>query len=254
MKNILIYPAGCTKGCLAAARALKSQGLPVADHITPEATHLLLDIPSFTQDGKLRSGADFSELMSALPEKITVIGGKLPPSVTEKYNSMDLLADDTYQFENAAITAECALRVAAERIPFTFRKAPVLIVGWGRIGKHLAFLLKSYGSRVSVLSRSPSHRAEAMSFGFHGLSPQELPKKLKSFRILFNTAPAMMIPKEISEMAPDRLKIDLASLPGIDSEDVVTARGLPGILVPESSGQLIADTIARLLTSKEEDA
>ena len=251
MKNILIYPAGCTQGCLAAVRALKKQGLPVADHITPEATHLLLDVPSFSPDGRLRSGADFSELMSALPENMTVIGGKLPLSVTEKYSSLDLLTDDTYQFENAAITAECALRVAAERIPFALRKAPVLIVGWGRIGKHLAFLLKAYGSRVSILSRSPSHRAEAMSFGFQGISPEELPKKTKSFRILFNTAPAMMIPKEIAEMCPDCLKIDLASLPGIEAEDVVTARGLPGILAPESAGQLIADTIVRLL--KEEN-
>lgn len=251
MKNILIYPAGCTKGCLAAAKLLKMQGIPVADHITPEATHLLLDIPSFSQNGKLRSGADLSELMSALPEEITVIGGKLPKSVTDNFPSMDLLEDDTYQFQNAAITAECALRVAAERIPFTFRNAPVLIVGWGRIGKHLAFLLKSYGSRVSVLSRSPSHRAEAMSFGFHGIPPQELPKKLNSFRLLFNTAPAMMIPKEAAQLCPDCLKIDLASVPGIDLEDVVYARGLPGILAPESAGQLIADTVLRLL--KEEN-
>ena len=252
MKHILIYPAGCTQGCLYAARALKKLGLSVADHITPEATHLLLDVPSFSPEGRLRSGADFSELMSALPEHTTVIGGKLPPFVTQKYNCLDLLTDDTYQFENAAITAECALRVAAERIPFSLRKSPVLIIGWGRIGKHLAFLLKAYGSRVSILSRSPSHRAEAMSFGFHGISPEALPKELNNIRILLNTAPAMMLPKELVEHCRDCLKIDLASLPGIDGEDVVTARGLPGILAPESAGQLIADTIVRLL--KEENS
>ena len=251
MKHILIYPAGCTQGCLSAARALKELGVPVADHITPEATHLLLDVPSFSQNGRLRSGADFSELMSALPEKVTVIGGKLPFFVTEKYKALDLLADDTYQYENAAITAECALRVAAERIPFVLRGAPVLIVGWGRIGKHLALLLKAYGSRVGVLSRSPSHRAEAASFGIRGISPEALPTKLKEFRILFNTAPAMTIPGELTKICPDCLKIDLASLPGIEAEDVVTARGLPGILAPESAGQLIADTIVRLL--KEEN-
>ena len=251
MKNILIYPAGCTPGCLAAAKALRQAGLPVADHITPEATHLLLDIPSFSPSGKLRSGGDFAQLLSLLPEKITLIGGNLPPVVTGKYKSMDLLADDTYQFENAAITAECALRVAAERIPFTFRKTPVLIVGWGRIGKHLAFLLKTHGSRVTVLSRSPRHRAEVISFGLHALSPQELPKQIQHFRILFNTAPAMMIPKELSQQCPNCLKIDLASLPGIEAEDTVAAKGLPGILAPESAGQLIGDTILRLLEEEE---
>ena len=250
MKNILIYPAGCTPGCLAAANALRQAGLPVADHITPEATPLLLDIPSFSPSGKLRSGGDFAQLMSLLPEKITLIGGNLPPAVTGKYKSMDLLADDTYQFENAAITAECALRMAAERITFTFRGAPVLIVGWGRIGKHLAFLLKAHGSRVSILSRSPRHRAEAASMGMRAVTPEDLAKRLPEYRIIFNTAPAMMIPKDLGRLCPDSLKIELASLPGIEGDDVVKANGLPGILAPESSGKLIAATVLRLI--KEE--
>ena len=251
MTNVLIYPAGCTPGCLAAARALKNAGLSVTDHITPEATHLLLDIPSFSSPGTLRSGGDFFQLMSLLPERITLIGGKLPPAVTQRYQSIDLLKDDTYQFENAAITAECALRAAAERISFTFRKAPVLIVGWGRIGKHLAFLLKAYGSQVTILSRSPRHRGEAMSFGLQAIAPDDLSKRLRSFRILFNTAPAMMIPKELAVQCPDCLKIDLASVPGIEAEDAIVARGLPGLLTPETSGQLIADTILRLMEEDE---
>jgi hypothetical protein len=36
--------------------------------------------------------------------------------------------------------------------------------------------------------------------------------------------------------------IDLASRQGIDHEDVIIARGLPGIHFPESSGILIAKT------------
>ena len=43
------------------------------------------------------------------------------------------------------------------------------------------------------------------------------------------------------------LKIDLASCPGILARDTIYARGLPGIHAPESSGQLIADTVFRLL-------
>ena len=44
----------------------------------------------------------------------------------------------------------------------------------------------------------------------------------------------------------DCVKIDLASKPGIEDEDVIIARGLPGIHFPESSGKLIADTLLRL--------
>ena len=247
MNKTLIYPAGCTPGCLAAVKALQARGIEVADHITPEATHLLLDVPSFTANGRLRSGADFSQLMALLPERIMLMGGNFPEAVTSKYPCLDLLKDDTYQFENAAITAECALRVASERINFTLRGSPVLIVGWGRIGKHLAFLLKSYGSRVTILSRSQPHRGEAASFGFHSIGPKELPNAIPGIKIIFNTAPGMMIPKETAALSPNSLKIDLASSPGMEGEDVIRANGLPGILAPESSGQLIASTMLRLI-------
>ena len=247
MQKIVIYPAGCTPACLSAARELSGRGVAVADHITPEATHLLLDVPSFSTQGVLRSGANFSELMSLVPEGITLIGGKIPDAVSKSYPTIDLLLDDTYQFENAAITAECALRVAAERISFTFRKAPVLIVGWGRIGKHLAFLLKAHGADVTILSRSARHRAEAASFGMQAISPAGLEARIRRFRVLFNTAPSVMIPRELAGQNKNCLKIDLASLPGIEGEDVIRAGGLPGIQVPESAGHLMADTILRLI-------
>lgn len=247
MSNILIYPAGCTPACHAAARELARRGLAITDHITPEATHLLMDVPSFSSSGILRSGASFSELMSLVPEGITLIGGRVPETVASKYPTIDLLKDDTYQFENAAITAECALRVAAERICFTLRKAPVLIVGWGRIGKHLAFLLKAYGAHVTILSRSARHRAEAASFALQAVSPTALPKRIGEFRIIFNTAPGMMIPKELARANESCLKIDLASEAGIEGEDVIRANGLPGIHAPESAGRLMADTVLRLI-------
>lgn len=60
----------------------------------------------------------------------------------------------------------------------------------------------------------------------------------------------MMIHKELSVQCPDALKIELASLSGIEGDDVVKANGLPGIMAPESAGKLMADTILRLI---EED-
>ena len=56
-----------------------------------------------------------------------------------------------------------------------------------------------------------------------------------------------MIPRELACQNESCLKIDLASLPGIEGEDVIRAGGLPGIHTPESAGQLMADTILRLI-------
>ena len=54
-----------------------------------------------------------------------------------------------------------------------------------------------------------------------------------------NTVPAMVLP----EAPGTALKIDLASTSGIGGNDVVQAKGLPGLLAPESSGALIAQTV-----------
>ena len=247
MRNILIYPVGCTPSSHIAAGILAKNGIDVTDHITPDATHLLMDVPSFSGKGLLKSGADLRELLSLLPLQITLIGGMLPDAVTNTYPVIDLLKDGTYLYENAALTAECALRIAAEKMNFSLRDAPVLVIGWGRIGKHLAFLLKAYGAEVTILSRDAVHRAEAGSFRFSSVSPEILPDRLKKFRIIFNTAPAVMIPWKLAEACENSLKIDLASVSGIEAADVIQARGLPGIHVPESSGKLIAETVLRHL-------
>mgnify|MGYP002579447593 FL=1 len=246
MRNILIYPVGCTPASHAAVRALADSGIDIADHITPEATHLLMDAPSFSGNGLLKSGANLQELLALLPEHITLIGGMLPEEITGSHPAIDLLKDDLYLWKNAALTAECALRVAGEKISFSLCSAPVLVIGWGRIGKQLAFLLKAHGAEVAVLSRSIAHRAEATSFGLRSIAPEALADEIHKYRILFNTAPGIMVPRPLAAECAGSLKIDLASTPGIEAADVIQARGLPGIHVPESAGRLIADTVIRL--------
>lgn len=247
MRNILIYPVGCTPASHAAVKALADSGIGITDHITPEATHLLMDAPSFSGNGLLKSGANLQELLALLPEHITLIGGMLPEEITSSYPSIDLLKDDRYLLENAALTAECALRVAGEKMSFSLRGAPVLVIGWGRIGRQLAFLLKAHGAEVTVLSRSAAHRAEAVSFGLRSIAPEALADEIHKYRVLFNTAPGIMVPRSLAALCESSLKIDLASVPGIEAEGVIQARGLPGIHVPESAGRLTADTVIRLL-------
>ena len=247
MKQLLLYPVGCTPACHEAARILIARGIPVTDHVTPEATHLLMDVPSFLGPGILKSGATLQSLLELLPPEIALIGGNLDGQLPGGYKGVDLLKDEGYLYENAALTAACALRVTAEKTAFSLRGTNILVVGWGRIGKHLARLLQGCGAVVSVLSRSEAHLAEAASFGLHPVRREDLPREIGKFRIVYNTAPGMMIPEAVSAQCRNCLKIELASRPGIAGADVISARGLPGIYVPESSGQLIADTVMRQL-------
>lgn len=235
MGNYLFYPMGNTPGCLRAAEVLKGCGIAMTDHPSQEVTHLLLDVPGFSPNGTLRGGGELAELLRRLPETVTIVSGKIPAAYS-RWRCMDLLLDEGYLWENAAITAQCAVQLAARRMGGIFRGETVLVIGWGRIGKHLCRLLTGLGAQVSLMSRSDAHRAEAESFGIRTEPKYDC-------RVVFNTAPGITLDEE----AFTGLKIELASTQGFRGEDVLEARGLPGIYAPEQSGTLIAKTILRKL-------
>lgn len=246
MKHTLIYPIGITQSCTYASENLKQMGFSIIDHPAPEVTHLLLDIPSFRSDGCLRSGDDLSKQLSMLPKNVTVVGGNLDLPVLSHFLKLDFLKDPDYLAHNAAITADCALKTAAPLMKTTFADTPTLILGWGRIGKCLAQLLKSLSSPITVAARKDSDRALLCALGYNALSFEALPDHLPRFRLLFNTVPAPVLSEQQLACCQNCVKIELASRNGLDGEDVFVARGLPGQLAPESSGRLIADTFYRL--------
>lgn len=246
MNNTLIYPIGTTKSCLYATSVLKDQGFPLTDHPTPEVTHLLLDVPSFRSDGMLRNGDDICTVLSMLPADTVIVGGNLPYPLTEEYRTMDLLQDPLYLARNAAITADCAIRIAGTYLRSTFSDSPTLILGWGRIGKCLANYLKALGCPVTIAARNTSDLAMIETLGYCPVDYHSLPDQLCQCRLLFNTVPALILDRDALCRCSNCTMIELASVNGLDHPDVITARGLPGTYAPESSGKLIASTFSRL--------
>lgn len=246
MRRMLVYPLGTTAACQYAADNLVHAGVSLVDHPTPEVTHLLLDIPSFGADGMLRSGGDLKKVLEMLPPDITVAGGNLQHSALAAYQTIDLLKDSEYLAMNAAITADCALRVAAPSLTSTFADSPTLIIGWGRIGKCLGQLLKSIGSDVTIAARKASDQAMIQALGFDAVDIDDISAVLSRYRLIFNTVPEIVLNLEQSTVRRHCVKIDLASKPGMEGEDIIWARGLPGVHAPESSGRLIAKTFLKL--------
>lgn len=250
MANILIYPAGTTVACQYAASYLHKQHIPLVDHPTPEVTHLLLDVPSFAPDGSLRGGGAVERLLEMLPTCVTVVGGNLNhPALAEK-EAVDLLKNENYLAMNAAITAECALQIAMPRLDTTLADSPALIIGWGRIGKCLARMLRGMGCDVTVAARKESDRAMLLALQYDTVDMAALLGTLPKYRLIFNTAPGPVLSAKQLEKTKNCVKIDLASRRGLECEDVLWARGLPGIYAPESSGRLIAQSLIHYI--KEE--
>lgn len=245
MDNGLIYQAGSTRACRCAGQYLRELGLPVTEVPASYVRYLLLDVPSFGAEGMLRGGGDVEQLLAQLPRDVMVCGGNLQHPALDGYETVDFLKDESYLSENAYITAECALDVALPYLKRTIRGCPVLILGWGRIGKCLGQLLKSMGADVTIAARNPSHRAMVHALGYHTDSIDGV--CLKHFRLIYNTVPHLVLSRErMAECREDCVKIELASKDGMEGDDIIPARGLPGIHMPESSGELIADTFLRL--------
>ena len=247
MEERPLYCAGGTTALKYAAEYLRSFGVTVADRPGMDVGQVLLDVPSFAPDGRLRSGGDAENLLAQLPGNVTLFGGNLDHPALADYRTVDLLKDARYQAENAYITAECALESALTYLPLTLRRCPVLIIGWGRIGKCLGQLLKSVGADVTIAARKAPDRAICQALGYGAADTANLENSLDRYRLIFNTAPELVLNRQqMAGCHPDCVKIELASKAGMEDDGVIIARGLPGIHMPESSGKLIAETYIRL--------
>lgn len=244
MQKLCIYSAGHTASLTFARQALADTGYSLTDDPNA-ATHLLLPVPSLDSDGCIKGGAPLQDLLSRLPRDITVIGGNLNHPLLRDYKTIDLLRDPGYTAQNASITAVCAVQLALGQLPVTLQDLPVLVIGWGRIGKCLADLLRRLGAQVTVAARKESDRATLESLGYRALDTTGL--DTVPYRLIFNTVPVMLLP----QCPGSGLKIDLASQLGLGGLDVVWARGLPGRYKPESSGRLIARTLIRILQQED---
>ena len=231
MDQIIFYNSGLSRATLYAAQQLKNLGYVFCDDVNIHtATHLLLDTPSTQQ-----------KLPNGLRNDIVAVGGnlQLPCSM------IDLLKDPDYLASNAMITAHCAIKVALRETEFILPDRSMLIIGWGRIGKCLAQLLKNIGCRVTVAARKETDLALLNALGYISTTIANI--EFDQYDFIFNTVPVLLV-KEYNSSA---LVIELASTPGIVGKNVLSARGLPGKEAPASSGKLIADTIHRLFSRKE---
>lgn len=237
-----VFLGGNTPALTYAGQILGNAGFTVQQQTGMDIQYILLDVPSFYTDGNLRSGRSLDTMLASVPNDVIICGGNLKNEKLDTYHTIDFLQDAQYVCANAAITADCAVQVAAQHLTTTIADSPALIIGWGRIGKCLAKILKSLGCEVTIAARKEQDRAMLQALGYSSIAVSDIPEALDDFRLIYNTAP-----EKVLDVSGCRkcLKIDLASKRGLIGEDVIWARGLPGMYAPETSGKLIAQTFLR---------
>ena len=136
--------------------------------------------------------------------------------------------------------------------------SPVLICGFGRIGKALFRFLESFTKDITVCARNADVRTLCNNLGAKTIEFDELKNK-SDFLFIFNTVPHPVFnEKELEAINKEALLTDLASFPGgVDLHfakhfniNLITARGLPAKYSPKSAGIIVANTIIKMI--KEE--
>ena len=165
---------------------------------------------------------------------------------------IDLLNREELVILNTISTAEGAIQIAMEETIKTIHGSNVLVMGFGRVGKILANMLKGIGANVYCEARKNVDLAWIKAYGYSPVHLNELNKYLEKFDIIINTIPYLVLDEErLKLLNKECLIIDLASNPGgVDKQmakkigiKTIWALSLPGKVAPLTSAEFIKDTI-----------
>lgn len=162
-------------------------------------------------------------------------------------NVIDYSAEESFVQKNALLTAEGTISYLHTLTKESLNKKRIYVCGYGRIGRALCLLLKSFGADVYSYARRKEIVEEMGKDGIAFL-PYENAEKCD---IIINTVPQIIFTNSILKTIPhDRILIDLASIPyGFENmERVILASGIPGKILTKSGAQIIFETINSILS------
>lgn len=235
MPNLLSL--GTSPAHMYACRILAQHGFVIEKSPSAPIHGILTDIPG-------SPGREF-RCATEGPAPIPLFCGNAGNPLSSNFRIVDLLKDPEYTARNADITARCAIRLACGSMNKTLLGLPVLVIGWGRIGKCLGKLLSALGAQCHIYARKAEDQAMLTALGYRAIDRVEMLELLPKMELVLNTAPEPVL-EDIQAKGCPGILMDLASKPGIVGDNVIRARGLPGRIAPESSGALIAQTVIRL--------
>lgn len=203
-----------------------------------------------------------ARVLDALRPGQFLCGGKTDPEAQDLAHRRGLELHDYFAREelavaNAVPTAEGAVQIAMEELPFTLHGARVLVLGFGRVGKLTAHRMAALGAKVSVAARRFSDLAWIEAYGYGVEHSGQLAGFLCGYDLIVNTVPVRILTEErLAELKEGCLIIDLASRPGgVDFEaagemgvKAIWSLSLPGKVAPVTAGRAIRDTIYNMLS------
>jgi dipicolinate synthase subunit A len=169
----------------------------------------------------------------------------------------NLLEDETFIVRNAYITAEGALAYIITNTDASICRMPILVLGYGRVGKSVTKILKDNYAEVSVATNDRTEFALAAVYSEEVLGLGEIKNRLGKFSAIVNTVPKLILEGEtLNFVNKDCFILDLASKPGgVDFAaaeklglNYLHALGVPGKVAPKTAGLYIKDIVMKKLS------
>lgn len=227
-----------------------------------EAEYIIVGTP-LSRDNETLNAPNSKEkisiekLFNSMKEDQVLFGGNISEkvlSMANRYNvkTYDLLKDEDIAVLNAIPSAEGAIEIAIKAMKGTLHSSNCLILGYGRIGKVLANILKGFNANIFITARKDEDLAWIKAIGCEGIKYSELVNEISDIDVIFNTVPSLLLDEnELVKLKKECVIIDLASKPGGVNFDKAKelgietywALGLPGKVAPKSAAEYMADKI-----------
>ena len=221
----------------------------------------------FTKDNKYVNTTNLliSDLVAILEEKkIKLISGSIPLFIIDELTIknieyFDVLRNEEVAIKNAIPTAEGAILSALSNSNITLNSSNILIMGFGKIGKILANMLRGFGANIYIEARKESDLSFIKAYGYKAVDLKELNEYLYRFDFIFNTVPYVLLDeKRLRLLKKDTLIIDVASSPGgVDYKkakelniNVDWALALPTKVAPKTAANYLKESIDKIVFLK----
>ena len=181
---------------------------------------------------------------------------------SKRLKHFEYMDDEAFVVKNAFLTAEGALSYIIQNTDASIRHMPVLILGYGRVGKSLTKILRDNDANVSVATDDEIEYAMASTFANNACSLNEISINIDKYQAIINTVPKIILKGDILKLINKSCFIlDLASKPGgVDFSEAeslelncIHALGVPGKLTPKSAGEFLEKSIVERLKKIEDD-
>lgn len=252
---------------LSLGRHIVRSGLLFSSADTPPDL-LLLPIPQ-TRDGIRLNGtpytlADCQAALMQAKKPPLLIGYGAPDATLAAFPYYDLEKDENFVLENAALTAEGGMLLLGNALAehgISLKSTAAVILGYGRIARAMAHLLRASGAEVIVGARRAEARLAARDAGYLTFDCADTRFFSERGRLLFaesphlfiNTVPAPDVIPPFAHMPHPLLALELSG-----KADVLTAceklpyptldgKSIPTRFFPKTAGALLARAIEKII-------